>query len=99
MYNTFAVVAGDQKLKLGANEAAIVQYNSIDGRGESFDEQELAVEGGGKPLLITQSASFLMSEYMLDIMAQFQHYKPHLVLLDVNLPSYDGYYWCRLYCE
>ncbi|WFA84336.1 response regulator transcription factor [Paenibacillus amylolyticus] len=30
-----------------------------------------------------------------DIMAQFQHYKPHLVLLDVNLPSYDGYYWCR----
>ena len=24
--------------------------------------------------------------------AQFQ---PHLILLDINLPSYDGYYWCR----
>ncbi|MEK4076111.1 FtsX-like permease family protein [Paenibacillus sp. FSL M7-0656] len=91
MYNTFAVVAGDQKLKLGANEAAIVQYNSIDGRGESFDEQELAVEGGGKPLLITQSASFLMSEYMLK-------YNKYYVLNDdryKQLPepqSFEGYY-------
>ncbi|MEC0123136.1 FtsX-like permease family protein [Paenibacillus pabuli] len=91
MYNTFAVVAGDQKLKLGANEAAIVQYNSIDGRGESFDEQELAVEGGGKPLLITQSASFLMSEYM-------SKYNKYYVLNDdryEQLPepqSSEGYY-------
>lgn len=22
-------------------------------------------------------------------------FDPHLVLLDINLPSYDGYYWCR----
>ena len=22
-------------------------------------------------------------------------YDPHLVLMDVNLPRYDGYYWCR----
>ncbi len=22
-------------------------------------------------------------------------FNPHLVLLDINLPSYDGYYWCR----
>ncbi|CAM3279579.1 response regulator transcription factor [Filibacter tadaridae] len=22
-------------------------------------------------------------------------YDPHLILLDINLPSYDGYYWCR----
>lgn len=21
--------------------------------------------------------------------------QPHLVLLDINLPAYDGYYWCR----
>src|SRR5690606_6531301 len=20
---------------------------------------------------------------------------PHLVLLDINLPQYDGYYWCK----
>lgn len=27
--------------------------------------------------------------------SQFEQYEPHLVLLDVNLPKYDGYYWCR----
>jgi two-component system, OmpR family, response regulator YxdJ len=26
---------------------------------------------------------------------QFETYAPHLVLLDVNLPKFDGYYWCR----
>lgn len=25
----------------------------------------------------------------------FVHHKPDLVLLDINLPRYDGYYWCR----
>jgi len=25
----------------------------------------------------------------------FQSYKPNLVLLDVNLPKFDGFYWCR----
>ncbi len=29
------------------------------------------------------------------VMEQFHHIQPDLVLLDVNLPSYDGYYWCR----
>ncbi|MFE4711150.1 response regulator transcription factor [Paenibacillus sp. NPDC056722] len=26
---------------------------------------------------------------------QFEAFAPHLVLLDVNLPKFDGYYWCR----
>lgn len=29
------------------------------------------------------------------VMEHFQKYKLDLVLLDINLPSYDGYYWCR----
>lgn len=29
------------------------------------------------------------------VLQQFQQEQPDLVLLDVNLPSYDGYYWCR----
>lgn len=31
-----------------------------------------------------------------DIMPEFISYEPHLVLLDINLPYFDGYYWCRL---
>lgn len=29
------------------------------------------------------------------IMDAFHEHSPDLVLLDINLPSYDGYYWCR----
>lgn len=29
------------------------------------------------------------------ILEEFREFAPHLVLLDINLPSYDGYYWCR----
>lgn len=29
------------------------------------------------------------------VMEEFSIYEPHLVLLDINLPSFDGYYWCR----
>ncbi|MDQ0231690.1 response regulator transcription factor [Metabacillus malikii] len=29
------------------------------------------------------------------VMDEFRTYKPDLVLLDINLPSFDGYYWCR----
>lgn len=30
-----------------------------------------------------------------NILVEFEEYEPHLVLLDINLPSFDGYYWCR----
>lgn len=29
------------------------------------------------------------------VLEQFEAYSPHLVLLDINLPRFDGYYWCR----
>lgn len=29
-----------------------------------------------------------------NILAEFHEIQPHLVLLDINLPQYDGYYWC-----
>ena len=30
-----------------------------------------------------------------DIMAVFSAYQPHLVLLDISLPFFNGYYWCN----
>ncbi|WHY58295.1 response regulator transcription factor [Peribacillus simplex] len=30
------------------------------------------------------------------VFAEFQEVKPDLVLLDINLPHYDGFHWCRL---
>lgn len=29
------------------------------------------------------------------VIEEFQELNPQLVLLDVNLPKFDGYYWCR----
>ncbi|WP_368298087.1 response regulator transcription factor [Cytobacillus firmus] len=37
----------------------------------------------------------VMAEQFDDLMAEFHKQKPLLVLLDINLPSFDGYYWCR----
>ncbi|REK76874.1 response regulator transcription factor [Paenibacillus paeoniae] len=30
-----------------------------------------------------------------DIMPELIAYEPHLIILDINLPYFDGYYWCR----
>ncbi|WP_277674614.1 response regulator transcription factor [Piscibacillus halophilus] len=30
-----------------------------------------------------------------NIMEAFRKVEPNLILLDINLPNYDGYYWCR----
>jgi two-component system, OmpR family, response regulator YxdJ len=36
-----------------------------------------------------------VAENFESIMEEFHLLKPHLVLLDVNLPKFDGFYWCR----
>jgi DNA-binding response OmpR family regulator len=33
-------------------------------------------------------------EAFRDVMAEFSAVKPHLVVMDVDLPSFDGYEWC-----
>lgn len=30
-----------------------------------------------------------------DVLGEFLRFAPHLVLLDINLPYMDGFYWCR----
>lgn len=36
-----------------------------------------------------------VSENFEDIMKELNEYNPDLILLDVNLPKFDGFYWCR----
>ena len=30
-----------------------------------------------------------------DVMSDFLREKPHLVIMDIQLPAYDGFHWCR----
>ncbi len=29
------------------------------------------------------------------VLSSFLNFEPHLVLMDINLPSFDGFYWCN----
>ncbi len=29
-----------------------------------------------------------------DVLSDFTAYEPHIVIMDINLPYYDGFYWC-----
>ncbi len=63
-YNSLVKAAGSKPLQLGVNEAAVIQFSKEkDEKGESTIERELAVEGGGEPLQITQSAAFFIPGY------------------------------------
>ncbi len=37
----------------------------------------------------------LPAQNFKDILAEFKELKPDVVLLDVNLPYFDGFYWCQ----
>lgn len=37
----------------------------------------------------------IITEDFDDVTGEFQRLQPDLVILDVNLPRYDGFYWCR----
>jgi DNA-binding response OmpR family regulator len=30
-----------------------------------------------------------------DVFVEFSKYSPHLILMDINLPFFDGFYWCN----
>lgn len=35
------------------------------------------------------------AEQFEEVYRDFIHYEPHLILMDINLPAFDGYYWCQ----
>lgn len=35
-----------------------------------------------------------VAQNLTDVMADFSQYEPHLVLMDISLPYFNGYYWC-----
>lgn len=44
--------------------------------------------------LINWNYEVKCAEDFSDVMTQFSTFSPHLVLMDIKLPFYNGYYWC-----
>ena len=34
-------------------------------------------------------------EHFRNVMAEFAEFDPHIVLLDISLPFFNGYHWCN----
>lgn len=48
-----------------------------------------------KERLIQYGYSAVIINDFDNILGEFEIHKPDLVLLDINLPKYDGFYWCK----
>lgn len=57
------------------------------------DEPKLAAIVGSH--LARFGFQVIVAKQFSDLKAEFLEVDPHLVLLDVNLPYFDGFYWCR----
>ncbi|KAJ50070.1 DNA-binding response OmpR family regulator [Clostridium tetanomorphum] len=58
-------------------------------------EDDLSISNILKEYITKYGFQVRTSENFEDIMEEFDKYSPDLVLLDVNLPKFDGFYWCR----
>lgn len=48
-----------------------------------------------KSKLEQYSYEAIIAHELKNIMDQFELIQPHMLLLDINLPYFDGFYWCR----
>lgn len=58
-------------------------------------EDDAAIRGALGRHLSRWGYQVQAAENFQNILEQFEKFQPHLVLLDISLPFFDGYYWCR----
>lgn len=57
------------------------------------DNQVIAATIGEK--LTAWGFTVRCAENFSDILGEFASFQPHLVLMDITLPFYNGYHWCQ----
>lgn len=58
-------------------------------------EDDLVIANILKKELMAQDYEVVMPENFLNIVHFVKQVEPHMVLLDINLPGENGYYWCN----
>ena len=57
-------------------------------------EDDPAIAGAVKRQIEAWGCEARTAENFADVTADFRSFAPHLVLMDIDLPLYDGYHWC-----
>lgn len=75
------------------------------------EQRRVSTDSGAKVYIVKddERLAWLLMNYLLRfdfevrVVQTFEHidkevkeYRPHLILLDINLPCYDGFYWCKV---
>lgn len=58
-------------------------------------EDDLGIAEGMKRQMEAWNLEAKCVEDFRNVTEEFTKYQPHLVLLDISLPFYNGYYWCQ----
>lgn len=57
-------------------------------------EDDPVIAGAVKRQIEAWGCEARTTENFADVTADFRSFAPHLVLMDIGLPLYDGYHWC-----
>jgi len=101
-FQTAGLVKKSQNLKLKQKKAMIIRKGKFARMYEGMvimykiliveDDNGIA-EGISKQLGSWGHDSRIVVDFA-NVMKEFQEYEPHMVLLDIGLPFFNGYHWC-----
>lgn len=58
-------------------------------------EDDLGIANAIKLQTETWNFDVKIIEDFNNVLAEFSEFDPHIVLMDISLPFFDGYYWCK----
>ena len=56
------------------------------------DDKGIA-EGIGNQIALWNMDAYIINDFR-NVLAEFAEYEPHLILMDISLPFFNGYHWC-----
>ncbi len=57
-------------------------------------EDDIKIAGAVRDIAVSWGFEARAAENFRDILSEFASYQPHIILLDIGLPFYNGYHWC-----
>lgn len=58
-------------------------------------EDDKTISGALKEHLTNWGYQVLTTNDFKNILTEISEFEPHLILMDISLPFYNGYYWCQ----